>query len=388
MPIYKIEGEKKDGLQKYRVVVNYTGKDGKKHTIERREYGKAQAERAEAQMRAEAARINESEEERRTKLTLRGLFEIYEKEHGPEVRKTTMEKKKSILNNGVMPKLGDVMLRDLTVTALSDWKVWLNEKTTPDGAPLKTATKNAAYRELKALLNFALARGMIEKNPLPRLGPFRDPYQENIAVRLRYYTAEEFKLFISEAEKEAEQKNDLRASGLYIFFLFAYYTGMRKGEINGLRWSDIEDTKYIWVRRSIAQKVKGETWTETPPKNQSSVRRIQMPGTLVDALSKHRERQERAGRWSEALFICGGPAPIPDTSIENANKLYGQRAGVKHITIHEFRHSHASLLCNAGVNIKEIARRLGHANVEITLKTYSHLYPKEEERAVSVLDQL
>ena len=113
-----------------------------------------------------------------------------------------------------------------------------------------------------------------------------------------------------------------------------------------------------------------------------------MPGAVVEALTDHMEEQKKAGRWSDSLFICGGTAPIPDTAIENANKLYGQRAGVKHITIHEFRHSHASLLCNAGVNIKEIARRLGHANVEITLKTYSHLYPKEEERAVAVLNTI
>lgn len=207
-------------------------------------------------------------------------------------------------------------------------------------------------------------------------------------MRLRYYTADEFKKFIEEAKKIYQKKNDLRTGGLYIFFLLAYYTGMRKGEINALRWSDIEDERYIWVRRSIAQKLKGESWVETPPKNQSSVRRIQMPEILLGALSEHKESQERAGRWSEALFICGGPAPIPDTAIENANKLYGQLAGVKHITIYEFRHSHASLLCNAGVNIKEIARRLGHSNVEITLKTYSHLYQKEEERAVAVLNKI
>ena len=111
-----------------------------------------------------------------------------------------------------------------------------------------------------------------------------------------------------------------------------------------------------------------------------------MPGILVEALEDHRERQKAAGRWSEDLFICGGHAPIPDTSLENANGRFCEAAGIKHITIHEFRHSHASLLCNAGVNIKEVARRLGHSSVEITLKTYAHRYPKEEERAIAVLN--
>lgn len=386
MPIYKIEGEKKDGLQKYRVVVNFTDKSGKKRTLERREYGKAQAERLEAKIKEEIEK--KAGENPLAQMTVSELIDLYAKEHGPDIRATTLDKKKSILKNGVTPYLGDKKLSTLSQDDLQGWRTWINTKTTADGAPLRTATKNAAYRELKAVLNFAEARGILTTNPIKKITSFRDPYQQAIQVRLRYYTADEFKKFIEEAKKVYQKKNDLRTGGLYIFFLLAYYTGMRKGEINALRWSDIEDERYIWVRRSIAQKLKGEAWVETPPKNQSSVRRIQMPEILLTALSEHRENQTRAGRWNQNLFICGGPAPIPDTAIENANKLYGKLAGVKHITIHEFRHSHASLLCNAGVNIKEIARRLGHSNVEITLKTYSHLYPKEEERAVAVLNQI
>lgn len=386
MPIYKIEGEKKDGLQKYRVVVNFTDKSGKKRTLERREYGKAQAERLEAKIKEEIEK--KAGENPLAQMTVSELIDLYAKEHGPDIRATTLDKKKSILKNGVTPYLGDKKLSTLSQDDLQGWRTWINKKTTADGALLRTATKNAAYRELKAVLNFAEARGILTTNPIKKITSFRDPYQQAIQVRLRYYTADEFKKFIEEAKKAYQKKNDLRTGGLYIFFLLAYYTGMRKGEINALRWSDIEDERYIWVRRSIAQKLKGEAWVETPPKNQSSVRRIQMPEILLTALSEHRENQTRAGRWNQNLFICGGPAPIPDTAIENANKLYGQLAGVKHITIHEFRHSHASLLCNAGVNIKEIARRLGHSNVEITLKTYSHLYPKEEERAVAVLNQI
>lgn len=254
--------------------------------------------------------------------------------------------------------------------------------------PLKVNTKNGAFRDLRALLNFAVRQGYLKESPMKAVSPFRDPYKETESVRLRYYTAEEWKKYLAAATENAEKKNDLRAWGLRLFFMLAYYTGMRKGEINGLRWSDIEGDRYVWVRRSVAQKLKGEKWVETPPKNESSVRRLQMPKVLVAELDAHMERQKSVGRWSEDLFICGGPDPIPDTSIEKANGAFAEAAGLQHITIHEFRHSHASLLCNAGVNIKEIARRLGHSSVEITLKTYSHLYPKEEERAVSVLDNL
>lgn len=381
MPIYKIAGQKKDGLQKYRVVVNYTDESGKKRTAERREYGKAQAERAEAVLREQIRSGAGPKERTKPKpMTVRELAEVYEVEHGKEIRETTMAKKKSVLNCYVLPFLGEKPLRTLGAEDMRSWRRWLNEK------PLKTNTKNGGYRELRALLNFAVSGGYLEKSPMKAVSVFRDPYKETETVRLRYYTAEEWKKYLAAATEEAEGKNDLRAWGLRLFFLIAYYTGMRKGEINGLRWSDVEDGKYIWVRRSIAQKLKGRPWVETPPKNASSVRRLQMPVVLVEELEKHKERQKEVGRWSETLFICGGPAPIPDTTLEKANADFAAAAGLKHITIHEFRHSHASLLCNAGVNIKEIARRLGHSSVEMTLKTYAHLYPKEEERAAAVLD--
>jgi integrase len=77
---------------------------------------------------------------------------------------------------------------------------------------------------------------------------------------------------------------------------------------------------------------------------------------------------------------------LRDTTIEKANTRFAEAAGLKHITIHEFRHSHASILANAGINIQEVARRLGHADIKETWQTYSHLYPSEADRAIDALD--
>ena len=77
-----------------------------------------------------------------------------------------------------------------------------------------------------------------------------------------------------------------------------------------------------------------------------------------------------------------------DTTVDKANRKIAQLADVKHIRVHDFRHSHASLLANNGINIQEIARRLGHSDIKTTLQTYSHLYPKESERALEVLNNI
>lgn len=382
MGIYKIDGEKKNGYQKYRVVVNWTDKTGKKRRAERKVYGKSAAEAAEAKLRSEIEKGALPDELRVNPMTVTELMEFYKSEKKSDLRETTLGKKISILNTHVIPTLGYIKLKDLTAEELNAWRREMNDK------PLKTTTRNNAYRELRCLLNFGVNRKILRENPLKGVEPFRDPYEQAGAVRLRYYTKDEYAKYIAEAEKWAESDGTLRAYGICLFFKIAYMTGMRKGEINALRWSDVEGGNYVWVRRSLTQKIKGEKWVETPPKTKTSVRRLQMPGKLVEALNEYRERQKKVKRWNESFFICGGPEPIPDTTLENANQKFAEAAGVKHITVHEFRHSHASVLCNAGVNIKEIARRLGHGRVEITLKTYAHLYPKEEEVAVSVLDNL
>lgn len=127
---------------------------------------------------------------------------------------------------------------------------------------------------------------------------------------------------------------------------------------------------------------------ETPPKNQSSIRTIQMPIPLIDILNEHKNRYAAIDRFTDDFRICGGTRPLRDTSVEKANLRFSKLAGVKKIRIHDFRHSHAFVLVNNGINIQEVARRLDHSNIEITWNTYSHLYPKEEERATEILNKI
>lgn len=101
---------------------------------------------------------------------------------------------------------------------------------------------------------------------------------------------------------------------------------MRKGEINALKWSDIEgDT--IHVRRSIAQKLKG-TDRETPPKNKSSYRDLQMPKPLVEILGDHKKRQQSADGFTEDWRVCGGIQCLRDTSLDVKNRAFAKMAGL------------------------------------------------------------
>lgn len=374
MPIQKAGG-KKDGKQRYRVRINYTDNNGKARQIERVAYGLAEANDLETRLKAEV-----KEQSPIKKMTVQNLFDEYIEVKSHEVRESSLRVSNYILTSHVLPFLGKYRLERLNNTVLQNWKNDISSK------DYSITTQKNIYREFRAMLNWAVKMEYLVKNPLTKIGNFKDPYFEKPEEKLQYYTPNQFKKYIKKAREYAETDGTITSWGYYVFFAIAFYTGMRKGEINALKWSDI-DGDIIHVRRSIAQKLKGED-RETPPKNRTSYRDLQAPQPLVKILNEHQHRQQQINGYSEDFRVCGATRCLRDSSLDNKNKKFAEAAKLPHIRIHDFRHSHASLLANEGINIQEIARRLGHSKIEITWNTYSHLYPREEERAVQILNKI
>lgn len=374
MPINKT-GVKKDGRQQYRVRVNYTDAAGKAHQIERTAYGLAEANALERSLIAEY----KDKKQVISRMTVGQLFAEYEVYHSHETRKTSHDSAMRNLRYRVLPTMSDYRLDRLSQSILAQWK---NDIAATD---LSIVTKQNAYAAFNSMLNYAVKMEYIPKNPLTALGNFKAPDTiDKPTEKLHYYTAEQFCEYIAQARSKAVTVTDW---GYYVFFCIAFFTGARKGEINALKWSDI-DGETMHIRRSIAQKLKGDD-VETPPKNKSSYRDLQIPAPLLDILAEHKERQRTASKlFSEDFRVCGGERPLRDTSIDKHNRAFATAAELPHIRIHDFRHTHASLLVNEGINIQEIARHLGHSNVQMTWNTYSHLYPREEERAVAILNKI
>ncbi len=372
MPIYKT-GKTKDGKQGYRVRINYTDANGEYQTKTKIVYGSAEAKLAEQGML-----MNVDELACTSSMTLDMLYKKYIEYKQHEVRETSLNKSITILNNHVLPQLGRTKLEKIDIQLLQEWKNHINQK------QLSITMKKNIFGEFRALMNYAVKMDYLIKNPLLKLGNFKEVYFDKPQDKLRYYTPTQFKQFIAAARSHITEDSE---RGYYVFFNIAFFTGMRKGEINALKWSDI-DGETIHIRRSVAQKIKGKSILETPPKNKSSYRDIQIPRALIAVLEEHKKYQMNNENFTENFRVCGGSNCLGDTSISNKNRQYANEAELPYITIHEFRHSHASLLANEGINIQEIARRLGHAKIEVTWNTYAHLYPREEERAIRVLDNI
>lgn len=369
MPITKIEGKKKNGKQGYRVRVNYTDAFGHARQIERTAYGAEEAKETERRLSLQTKEVNPSS------LLLSDLSARYFAAQKHEVRESTYAKNLGVFRTHVEPYLGAVRIDKLTVDILENWKASINEK------GLSFSMKKNIYSVLRAMLNYAVRIDLLPKNPLHRVGNFKDAYEKKEA--LQYYTAEQFQKFIAEAYADAQETGDMR---YFTFFSTLFYTGARKGEANALSWSDL-DGDILHIGKNVVQKLKGEDRI-TPPKNKSSDRTLQVPAPLMEVFELQKAWQKKNDIYSRHAKICGGTQSLRDTTIEKKNQQYAEKAGLPKIRIHDFRHSHASLLANEGINIQEIARRLGHSKIEMTWNTYSHLYPREEERAVKLLNQI
>lgn len=375
MPITKTNN-KKDGLQQYRVRINYIDQFGKPHNRAKLVYGLSEAKQAEKDLLEEIGK----EKPATARMTVQQLYDEYILAKENEVRYSSLVKIKNCISKGVLPMLSDKQIAKLTVKHMQEWK----NETAKIG--FAQATLRNYYGEFRQMLNYAVKMGYISKNPLTIVGNFKESFEIKPKDKIQYYTAEQFIAFITEAKKAAQEKGTINEWSYYVFFNIAFYTGARKGEIYALKWSDIEGN-ILHIRRSVAQKY-GTGNIETPPKNKSSYRDLQIPTPLMEILLEQKERQMQDEKFTEDFRICGGIDCIRDSTVTNKNVEYANKAGLPHIRVHDFRHTHATLLVNEGINIQEIARRLGHSNVEITWNTYSHLYPREEERAISVLDKV
>jgi len=220
MPIYKIEG-KKDGLQKYNVRVNYISDDGKARQLTRTAYGLEDAKDLERFLINEIKSKGENSVKR---MTIQELFDEYINTKRNEIRESSKDKYNRNFELYVQPTMADVCLEKLTVAMLQKWKLMIEDK----GLALKT--KQQAHLILNAVLNYAVRMEYIERNPLKKLGTFKEA--QTIKAEMSFYTAKQFKQFIGTAKKLAAERqlryHDVSEWDYYVFFNIAFYTGLRK----------------------------------------------------------------------------------------------------------------------------------------------------------------
>ena len=158
---------------------------------------------------------------------------------------------------------------------------------------------------------------------------------------------------------------------------------MRRGELLGLRWSDVDlKAARLTVNQSI-ERLKGKT-TFKSPKTSGSRRTITLPALTVEALKEHRAQQGRIGA-GELVFSHDGIPWDPDGLTKALDRLI-EATGVRRITFHGLRHTHISHQLMDGVHVKVVSERAGHASVSITLSVYATFLPNLQDKAAEGMD--
>ena len=175
----------------------------------------------------------------------------------------------------------------------------------------------------------------------------------------------------------------------YILIFTALYSGLRRGELLGLRWCDVDLLMAtISVTQSL-QRLYGGEFSIREPKSPRSRRLVPMPPSLAILLRQHREQQEQqrillGSILEEADLVFAHPdgSPLDPSTVSHTFGKIARKAGLSNIRFHDLRHAHASLMLRTGADPKVISERLGHSSIAITMDIYAHILPGLQEEAV------
>jgi integrase len=279
------------------------------------------------------------------------------------IKPATFAQYETLLTAYVIPRVGGVPLRALDAGRLSKLYRTLLESGRRDGTALSARTVEATHKVVRRALGDAVRWGRLTKNPAEHAEVPRPGHRE-----MRTWDAEQVRAFL---DSVAEHR--LRAA-----YHLAFMTGLRRGELLGVQWADINfDRAQLAVRRNRV--AVGYDVSEGSPKT-GRARTIALDPATVTELRAHRKRQlEERLAWGDAwtetgfVFVLESGEPIHPQRFTYWFDRAVAATDLPRIRLHDVRHTHATLGLAAGVPAKVMAERLGHANVSITLDLYSHV---------------
>nr|DAM46223.1 MAG TPA: Integrase [Caudoviricetes sp.] len=302
-----------------------------------------------------------------SKITLADFLDqwLEAKEH--DIDPDTLAGYKRDIRLHVLPHIGTIQLNKLKKITLQKYVNTLTKET-------GTRTVNYTLMILRQALSQAVEWELLAKNPADKL-----MYERYEAPEKIIWTDEEFSRFLNSAQ----------TSRFYPIYILIITTGMRRGEILALEWSDIDfETNTISITKSLnAERIIKK------PKTPTSVRNLIIPDFVADILRDHHKQQKK---WymasgirpeTDAVFTTTNGTYLFPRNVLRAFKQDCRDAGVPVVDLHSLRHLHVSVLLNEGVDIKRIQHQVGHAKPSTTVNVYSHLINKTDSSVAEKIEE-
>ncbi len=300
-----------------------------------------------------------------------------------EMRTTarTQESYRSIIRHHLMPAMGSIPLAQLQPNHLQSYYAKALSQGRADGkGGLSARSVLYHHRIISEALKHAVKMGLLARNIAEVVDPPR---------------VAKVKMSILKPEEISRLLDAARQTPYYVFYCTLLYTGLRRGEALALRWRNVDLLGSELQVVETAFKLGDGTYIVKEPKTPHSCRPVSLPPSLAVLIRQYRAEQEAAfgnlgSPLSEDGFVFTNPngRPLDPNMVTRTFSRIVRKAGIVQIRLHDLRHTHATLMLKAGVHPKVVSERLGHANIGITLDTYSHVLPGLQEAAAERFDRL
>ncbi len=288
-----------------------------------------------------------------------------------KVRPSSHQTYRGYIDNHIKPSIGNIPLEKLTTMELQKFyrKLLTSGRVErveaakqPKGLSAKTVRN--INQVISSAMDFAIAQKIIAGNPCKAVALPKIEHKE-----MQTIPAERLQAFLTEA----------KATGVYEMYYIELATGLRRGELLGLKWEDIDMKQgIIRVRRQIAR-INGKI-VEAPLKTKNSYRTVTISPQAIEVLN-----QQKVKTNDEYVFPSSNGGPISPDSVNNMLGRVLERARIPKVRFHDLRHTFATLALQNGVDIKTVSGMLGHFSAGFTLDTYAHVTTAAQKEAAQTM---
>jgi integrase len=346
---------------------------------------KGNRRQAEAERRKRLGSVDDGTYVERSKVTV-AEFVRERVKHWHKAGKITLrtrERYDDLVDHQIVRFLGEKVVQRLSTLDIEQWHVTLHNEGAAHGGGLTAGTIRSAHGILKKALAEGVKHGLLTRNVCSGDDGEKAPKAKSSEVE------------IIDAKQIADVVAKLRGRSIFAKVVISLFTGLRRGEVLALRLGSVDfATKILKVREAVEQ-TRSEGLRLKPPKTAAGSRDLVMPDIVVEALGEvRRELLERhmalgLGRPTDKTLLF---SRIFDGGLQSPSQYSSDwreavlALGLPNVRLHSLRHTHASMLVDAGVDIVRISKRLGHKDAAVTLRIYGHLFRKRDDASADAIN--